>query len=110
MPFEKGRQKTGGRKPGVPNKRTAFVEQLEAQGFDITQEAIRLFHALEDKDKTPLLVKMLEFVFPKRASNEISIEDAQRVLEDDLSAKGFNVGSVVSGIVESVEGNDGSRD
>lgn len=42
MPFQKGHKKSGGRKKGVPNKRTqAFLDILEEHGFCPVQALIK---------------------------------------------------------------------
>ena len=67
MPFQKGREKTGGRKPGVKNKKT--VERLEA-----IERVIKLIEENLDQDvtglkkneRTQLWKDLQEYILPKQ--------------------------------------------
>jgi hypothetical protein len=75
MPFVKGREKTGGRKPKTPNKVPSLVQeniaQILAQKYD---DFLATYDMLEPRDKVATYIKLMEFCIPKltRAQNEIS--------------------------------------
>lgn len=72
--FQKGRQKTGGRKKGTPNKRTAdIIERL--QGVDIVGELL-LIAATTEKEETKVTVykELMKYVYPQRKAVEIANE------------------------------------
>lgn len=104
MPFEVGRAKTGGRVKGVPPKKTVFTEHLEANDFDLIREVVALFRRLDDSDRIPLVCKMLDFAYAKKNVAEITVAEAQKVLEDDLAAQGFDVGTALNSTIECAEG------
>ena len=71
----KGLPKTGGRKAGTPNHRSLDHKGLiEFYGIDIIKELIATLHGLEARDRASILVKLLEYVYPKKKSLEASIE------------------------------------
>lgn len=56
----KGLPKTGGRKKGTRNKATmAFKETLDSLGFNVAEEAVRLFSEIQQHD---LKLKVLDFI------------------------------------------------
>lgn len=96
------RKKTGGRKKGKLNRRTEFglplVDQMRAGKFDLVTEIIRLYPQLEPPDQADMLVRLMEFVFPKKKS--ITVEEAQRVLNEDLVRKGIVLDSITEDVQE----------
>lgn len=72
--FQKGHKKTGGRKKGTPNKRTAdIIERL--QGVDIVGELL-LIAATTEKEETKVTVykELMKYVYPQRKAVEIANE------------------------------------
>lgn len=62
-----GLPKTGGRKKGTPNKKSYLLDyHLEENDFDLVKELLTLYPTLENQQKVNLLLKLLEFSYPKR--------------------------------------------
>lgn len=81
MGRQKGQAKTGGRKPGTPNKTnsdtTAKVSELcHAYGFDPLESMILLAKSddLELPYKIALLKELAQYVYPKRKSIEMTAD------------------------------------
>lgn len=95
MPFKPGQNKVAGRTKGTKNKKTLFqiplIEQLEKFNFDIVEEVTVLYPDLPPIDRAVLLMKLFEFIFPKK--KHISVEEAQQVLSHDLATKGIAIGA-----------------
>ena len=86
MGFEKGKPKTGGRKPGTPNRTTANLrELLDSFLADNFEEVCREFAALEGKDKIAVYVKLLEFGLPKRSHAEIMADGQLRLQTEQIT-------------------------
>ena len=61
------RNKTGGRKPGTPNKTTADFRELFSNLFEDNYESFKTsLNELEPKDKVTAMLKLMEFVLPKQ--------------------------------------------
>lgn len=85
-PFEKGREKTGGRKKGTPNKATSFLrEKVVAIWEDQYDSFLKDLKDLEPKDRCRLMVDLLQYALPKLSSVEYKDKDKPRTLEDELS-------------------------
>lgn len=85
-PFEKGREKTGGRKKGTPNKATVEKRELISKFIDDHwDEFVTAFENLEDDKKCKLMVDLMPYASPKLASIEYKDKDKPRTLEDELS-------------------------
>jgi len=71
MAFKKGRNKTGGRTKGTPNRTTENLRQL-LKGF-ITEEAIKNDLAeLTPAERLNFISKILPYVLPKMAEVEVT--------------------------------------
>lgn len=74
MPFEKGKPKTGGRKPGAVNKTTADIKArikaLIDEKFESISEAIEL---MEPKDQVGAYLKFMEYVLPKQRETKFDV-------------------------------------
>jgi len=72
--FEKGHIKTGGRKKGTPNKRTAdIIERLE--GVDIVGELLHIAKTSKKEDTKVIVYKeLMKYVYPQRKAVEIAGE------------------------------------
>lgn len=78
MPFEKGRPKTGGKRKGVPHKvpsHKTLEEKFAEKGFDVVDWLIAGLGDMPSFQRVDVLVKLLEFIHPKR-----------RVIEQTLNA------------------------
>ena len=85
-PFEKGREKTGGRKPSTPNKATSFLrERIVAVWQDNYEDFLKDLKDLEPKDRCRLMVDLLQYALPKLSSVEYKDKDKPQTLEDELS-------------------------
>lgn len=78
--FEKGRQKTGGRQKGTRNK-SSIMEKFEEINFDVIAAIIESIAAQPEYMRADTLIKMLEFVYPKKKAI-----DFQMMSDDDLKA------------------------
>lgn len=72
--FKKGREKTGGRQKGTPNKRT--VEFLDALGDFPTVENMKALYNTTDDDnlKFMILKELAKYQYPQRKAVEMSGE------------------------------------
>lgn len=87
--FQKGqtKPKNSGRKRGTPNKAsTTVVEALGREGFDVTEEAIKLYRdvhiSLELKFKVLSLLAEYSFMKPKGVAEAPPPEDPERPYAD----------------------------
>lgn len=76
-------KKTGGRKAGVPNKRTQeLAERLEILGCDPIEGMAQI--AMDAKNPPELRGRMYAelaaYLFPKRKATEVKIDDGPRVI------------------------------
>lgn len=91
------RPKTGGRKPGTPNKRTDKLLQLLKKnypGFDPVNELVRIYKTVDDIDKQIEVLKVLApYIYPKRKSldSDISINEKRELLELKMNVQAGNV-------------------
>jgi hypothetical protein len=68
MPFEEGREKTGGKTKGSLNKKTAEMKAKLQELFDKGVEFFLVDIAnLEAKDRLDFLIKLLPYLAPKIA-------------------------------------------
>ena len=89
----KGR-KTGGRKKGTPNKNCVYlVDKLEEINFDIVSAIIESMADVTPSMRVDPLIKMLEFVYPKKRAETVSVsgvigtaEVNKKLTEEDLLA------------------------
>ena len=77
--FKKGRQKTGGRKKGTPNKMTVTIrEQLKKAIEPFLKDMENTINDIvEPKDKVDAIAKILPFIIPKYQSTTIN-DDSKR--------------------------------
>jgi len=69
MPRKKGTNKTGGRKKGTPNRKTVELKEfLDSINLCIPERVIELLPKLDEKDQVGVLLKLMEYVYPKRRS------------------------------------------
>lgn len=76
--FEKGKLKTGGRKPGTSNILTTDKKEFVNEFLDRNREKFEAdFLKLEPVDRVRLYIKLLEFVLPKQ--KEVSLNGGLHV-------------------------------
>jgi hypothetical protein len=93
-------KKTGGRRAGTPNKRTAEVtERLEALGCDpIEGMAVLAMDPANSPDlRGRMFAELAQYVAPKRRATEISAADQQRVVFN------LNVGRQADAALDAVD-------
>lgn len=104
MGFKKGKEKTGGRKAGVPNKKTEhFFEMCDKYGFDpvefninvamnnwkalgypnrtyqvSTGDGVIEVDFIELKDRVNANNKLLDFMYPKRKAIEVTNDTGEQ--------------------------------
>lgn len=84
--FEKGHPKLGGRKKGTRNK-SSIMEKFEDINFDVIAAIIESIAAQPEYMRADTLIKMLEFVYPKKKSmdlNMVSDEELKQILVKKL--------------------------
>ena len=88
-------RKTGGRKKGTPNKRTADVRHiLDATTSDYytSDQFAKDIAALEPKDRLLIMEKMTGYVIAKLQTTNLEVShDTEKTIEDKLAqlAKGL---------------------
>ena len=77
--FKKGRQKTGGRKKGTPNKMTVTIREQLKKAIEPFLEDMEntINDIVEPKDKVDAIAKILPFIIPKYQSTTIN-DDSKR--------------------------------
>lgn len=84
MKFEPGKEKTGGRKAGTPNKNTADIKTRIAALIDEQFEAIQYdLGDLEPRDRIAAYLKFLEYILPKQRENKIDLNSRLDGLTDE---------------------------
>lgn len=72
MPFEEGREKTGGRTKGVENKVTSKVRESFTNLLEDNLDQLRKdFKELEPKDRIKLFLDLSQYVLPKLKQTEL---------------------------------------
>lgn len=87
MAFQKGREKTGGRKKGTPNKNNLGVkERLEEKGINCIDEILAIARYTEDEQiRFQCYKELLKYVYPQRKA----IEFAQDIELPVINIKGI---------------------
>jgi len=64
--FQKGRTKTGGRKPGTPNRTTAQLRDLLTATLEDELERLpELLEALEPAKRIESLIRLMPYIMPR---------------------------------------------
>jgi len=75
MPFQKGKEKTGGRTKGTPNSTTRDLREVVREIVEGNAERIcQDLEALEPKDRVNAWLRLTEFVLPKMQRVETSYD------------------------------------
>lgn len=94
--------KTGGRRPGVPNKRTfELADKLSALGIDPVAQLAQIVSAPDTPPELRARVacELLAYVYPKRRALDIAARDRQEVnIRIGLPAKQSGQSQPVPGI------------
>lgn len=73
------REKTGGRKKGTPNKNGMIVgESLVDADINLVEEVLRVLPELDPSKKVDVLLKLMEFVYPKRKSIDLAVDPIEK--------------------------------
>lgn len=70
MPFEKGREKTGGRRKSAKNKKTELEERMAKAVADNFEDFMQAYSELDPDRKCAIFLKMIEYVLPKKAAEK----------------------------------------
>ena len=82
MPFEKGRDKTGGRAKGTPNKTTRAVTQILRNVYaDELDSLPEVLEKLEPKDRVNAFIKLSQILIPRIQPIEPDFDQTQWDLE-----------------------------
>lgn len=91
MPFEKGREKSGGRKAGTPNKATTDLKSKISALVDEQFETIQTdLESLDPKERVTAYLKFLEYVLPKQREQKIDLSTLTEEQIDDLLNRAMN--------------------
>lgn len=88
MAFEKGREKTGGRKSGSTNRTSTDLKSRLAAFVDNQFDTIQTdLETLEPKDRIMAYLKFMEYVLPKQREQKIDLSTLSDQQLDDLLNK-----------------------
>ncbi|GAB3639712.1 hypothetical protein [Spirosoma arcticum] len=88
MSFEKGREKTGGRKAGSTNRTSSEIKSKIAALIDDQFDMIQAdLETLEPKDRVSAYLKFMEYVLPKQREQKIDLSTLTDEQIDDLLDK-----------------------
>ncbi|GAB3019040.1 hypothetical protein [Spirosoma pulveris] len=88
MKFEKGREKTGGRQPGSPNKVSTDIRSKITSLIDNQFDKIQAdLETLEPKDRVAAYLKFMEYVLSKQREQKIDLSTLTDEQVDDLLNK-----------------------
>ncbi len=88
MQFEKGREKTGGRKPGSTNRTSTDLKSRLAALVDSQFDTIQAdLETLEPKDRVTAYLKFMEYVLPKQREQKIDVSTLTDQQVDELLNK-----------------------
>ncbi len=91
MPFQKGKPRTGGRRPGTANRTTADLKSRISDLLDSRfDKVVEDLEQLEPKDRVTAYLKFLEYVVPKMREQKIDLSTLTDEQIDDLLTKAIN--------------------
>ncbi|RAJ95418.1 hypothetical protein LX87_03163 [Larkinella arboricola] len=91
MPFNPGKEKTGGRKVGTPNRTTSTIKERIAQLVDEKFDSIiDDLEKLDPQERVTVYLRLLEYVIPKQRETRIDLstlsdEEIDTILEKALT-------------------------
>lgn len=95
MPFKKGMKKIGGRKKGVPNKRSSIFEALDQIRTEDGQpvDVVKLFFdglmTMPPFQRVDALLEFMKFVYPQQKNLELSQPEGEgfRIIVEEYQKK-----------------------
>jgi hypothetical protein len=80
--FKKGKEKTGGRKKGTPNKKTAELQEILG-GFNPAEKLMELYNKATTKDDLKVLIckELMKYIYPQRKAVDTNITGGGFVVE-----------------------------
>lgn len=89
MAFQKGREKTGGRKAGVPNKATQTAREImDGAKFNPIRRAMTLYNTTKDESiKAQMLKLLVKHAYPELRAVEISGNPEKPIYLVDADAR-----------------------
>lgn len=101
MTFQRGRSKTGGRKTGTPNKSSHLLEiELKEYGLSPVSELVKLLPKLAESKRADILIRLLDFIYPKRKSIELNSSDTTEQDNEHLESLTAQMNLVLKDILE----------
>lgn len=85
----KGSPKTGGRKPGTPNKRISVWEICQSISLNPFEELAKIANAPENERRFDALKELCQYIEPKRKAIEHSTDEEKgfRIIVEDYRSK-----------------------
>ena len=79
---ETSRKKTGGRKKGTPNKKTAELQEILG-GFNPAEKLMELYNKSTTKDDLKVLIckELMKYIYPQRKAIDTNITGGGFVVE-----------------------------
>lgn len=72
--------KSGGRKKGTPNKKTIELKEFfDSADVCLPEMVLDLIPKLNDSKKVDTLLRLMEFIYPKRKAVEVTNEDFSKL-------------------------------
>jgi hypothetical protein len=80
--FQKGKEKTGGRKKGTPNKRTAELQEILGE-FNPAEKLMELYNKPTTKDDLKVLIckELMKYIYPQRKAVDTNITGGGFIVE-----------------------------
>lgn len=80
--FQKGKEKTGGRQKGTPNKRTAELQEILGN-FNPAEKLMELYNKPTTKDdlKAMICKELMKYVYPQRKAVDTNITGGGFIVE-----------------------------
>lgn len=80
--FQKGKEKTGGRKKGVPNKKTAELQEILGE-FNPAEKLMELYNKPTTKDDLKVLIckELMKYIYPQRKAVDTNITGGGFIVE-----------------------------
>ena len=80
--FQKGKEKTGGRKKGTPNKKTAELQEILGD-FNPAEKLMELYNKPTTKDdlKAMICKELMKYIYPQRKAVDTNITGGGFIVE-----------------------------
>lgn len=84
-------ERRGGREVGIPNKRTLVLQELlQNLKLNPAEKIAELLPQLEPRDQCAVLLKLMEFLYPKRKALEVSGPNGDVLLQQNQLTHALN--------------------